>query len=112
MFQTPCGRVDARATLLIRSIYVEGLEVGCSGCWYVGRSRSGDRLCHRTGELLDYHAFEMGCDARTETPPDNTVQSDPLQPLADRLGVTVEELRRYLTNEKNREKPDEEQEDP
>ena len=81
--------------------YLEGLEVGCNGCWYFGRSRSGDRLCNRTGEMLPYHKYEKGCDARTEDPPDSPDQSDPLQPLADRLGVTVEELRRYLNNEKS-----------
>ena len=51
--------------------------------------------------MLPYHKYEKGCDARTETPPDSLDQSDPLQPLADRLGVTVEELRRYLNNEKS-----------
>jgi hypothetical protein len=78
--------------------------MSCYGCWYFGRSRSGDRLCNRTGELLDYSSYEMGCDARTETPPETSVQSDPLQPLADRLGVTVEELRRYMNKEKSQEK--------
>lgn len=79
--------------------------MGCSGCWYFGRSRSGDRLCNRTGEQLGYHMYERGCDARTETPPDTSVQSDPLQPLADRLGVSVEELRRFMNNEKSQGKP-------
>jgi hypothetical protein len=49
--------------------------------------------------------YERGCDARTETPPDTSVQSDPLQPLADRLGVSVEELRRFMNNEKSQGKP-------
>lgn len=79
--------------------------MGCGGCWYFGRSRSGDRLCNRTGETLDYHMYEIGCDARTEAPPDTSVQSDPLQPLADRLGVSVEELRRYMNNEKSQKAP-------
>ena len=50
--------------------------------------------------MLPYHKYEKGCNARTEAPPDSSDQSDPLQPLADRLGVTVKELRRYLNNEK------------
>lgn len=61
--------------------------------------------------MLPYSKYEKGCDTRTEAPPDSSDQSDPLQPLADRLGVTVEELRRYMNKEKSQnqtaEKPQE-----
>jgi hypothetical protein len=57
--------------------------------------------------MLSYHEYEKGCDARIETPPDSSDQSDPLQPLAERLGVSVEELRRYMDKEKSQ-KPAEE----
>jgi hypothetical protein len=57
--------------------------------------------------MLSYHEYEKGCDARIEAPPDSSDQTDPLQPLADRLGVTVEELRRYMDNKKGQKQTEE-----
>ena len=46
----------------------EPAHVGCDGCWYFSRLRTGDRLCNKTGELLDYLAYQSGCTERTEEP--------------------------------------------
>ena len=73
---------------------------GCQGCWYFGRWRTGDRLCNKTGELLDYVAYTAGCHERTEEPPLIFDSELPLSNLAERLGVSLEELRKYMDREK------------
>ena len=75
--------------------------MSCEECWYFGRLRTGDRLCNKTGELLDYVKLKKGCEDRTEKPPPQQ-EFDRLQPLADRLGVAVEELKKYIHKEKEK----------
>lgn len=77
---------------------------GCEGCWYFGRLRTGDRLCNKTGELLDYHTYKNGCNKRTVEPSIVPNNFDSLQPLAERLNISVEELRKYITREKEESK--------
>jgi hypothetical protein len=78
----------------------EKKKVGCEGCWYFGGLRTGDRLCNKTGELLDYITYKNGCKERTEEPSIIPNNFDSLQPLAERLDVSVEELRKYINKEK------------
>jgi hypothetical protein len=73
---------------------------GCQGCWYFGRWRTGDRLCNKTGELLDYAAYTAGCHERIEEPPLIFDSALPLSNLAERLGVSLDELRKYIDSEK------------
>jgi hypothetical protein len=73
---------------------------GCQECWYFSRWRTGDRLCNKTGELLDYAAYTAGCHERTEEPPVIFDSALPLSNLAERLGVSLDELRKYIDSEK------------
>jgi hypothetical protein len=72
---------------------------GCEGCWYFGRLRTGDRICNKTGELLDYITYKSGCKERMEEPSIIPNNFDSLQSLAERLDVSVEELRKYINKE-------------
>jgi hypothetical protein len=73
---------------------------GCQECWYYSRWRTGDRLCNKTGELLDYTAYTTGCHERTEEPPLIFASALPLSNLAERLNVSLDELRKYLDSER------------
>jgi hypothetical protein len=77
------------------------LAKSCDGCWYFGRWRTGDRLCNKTGELLDYAAYNTGCNERTEEPPLIFDSVLPLSNLAERLGISLDELRKYMDREKD-----------